>query len=391
MSNIFRELWDELCGRQTPPIQTILWVLPAGLLLALGAFVLALFTAVPVSHTPRQAPVIMSITSIAEPVQRVEPKMAPVTFVAVTPVITVASPMVEHFVQIGQTLIGILKQYCRQDDYRQIARDNRINPDRIYAGKTVLRFQRGCVANANAPAVVVKRQEAPVVRSSVTSAPQAPLVQSAVKPSGKRSLSTELHQEITRVADLKKVKLADRSAAQQRELRALTGVIRQQVLAHYQLANPDCPYVEARKAGRTEREQVLFRVRCIRENFGQVIEETARKTGLERSYLEAMVYVESGGRPDAISPAGAAGNVQFMRASSKGFGLRDRFDPFASIRAGGRHLVDNRRRWNGDMIKATAHYNMGPGAGAKGFNPGQLPYVREVFRVQAIIKAGLPH
>jgi soluble lytic murein transglycosylase-like protein len=74
-------------------------------------------------------------------------------------------------------------------------------------------------------------------------------------------------------------------------------------------------------------------------------------------------------------------------ASAKGFGLRDRFDPFESIRAGGRHLADNLRRWNGNVAQATAHFNIGGIAGTAGFQASQFPYVREVMRVQALIES----
>ena len=325
--------------------------------MALGAFVLALFTAVPMSHAPRQVPVIMSVTSVTSqpelqlPVQRVEPKMAPVTFVAVTPVITVASPMVEHSVQIGQTLIGILKQYCRQDDYRQIARDNRINPDRIYAGKTVLRFQRGCVANAKAPAVVVKRQEAPVVRSSLKAAP--------------RIIAPRLGQS------------------------------NPQVISQLTLRGEVCESGLARGfvgSGRTRRSlSQQETLRCIGLLYGAYIREASELTGLPTDLLMAKVFVESRGDPGAVNRRdGSSGLSQLQPATARQYGCSTEhlFAPRENILCGARILADYIRMANGDIARGLAYYNAGPYKPflrREGFDPKKFPFVQRIAHVRAVL------
>ena len=71
---------------------------------------------------------------------------------AVTP--SVSSDEIEYHVRQGDTLSDIARRFC--SDYRVIARDNRIaNPNRIYAGRTVLKFKNGC--SLNAPSVLEKQ------------------------------------------------------------------------------------------------------------------------------------------------------------------------------------------------------------------------------------------
>src|SRR4029079_10480112 len=49
--------------------------------------------------------------------------------------------------------------------------------------------------------------------------------------------------------------------------------------------------------------------------------------------LAAQLMAESGFNPRAVSPAGALGIAQFIPATGRSYGLRDPFDPIASIDA----------------------------------------------------------
>lgn len=407
MPQVFRELYQELLGYRLP-YQTIVWGLPVAGLFAVCTVLLVLCVMLVPAKVARPQPVIMKVTNTADerPAMEVSPRTVPVVFTRVT----VPTPVIEYRVKVGDTLIGLATRFGT--DYRFITRDNGIaNPNRITVGQ-VLRINIGHSGHLQAPAVSVKRHVSlreltgnggapsgkhlshPEAPATVHLSPTpAPATSSAVLPvpQAGQSLSEDVfHTQIYRVVALRKYQYADLSKAEQAELNTLTGTIRQAVLARYKLPNPDCLYVEAAKFGKTERDRILFRVRCIRENYGAVIAETARRYGLAPAFIEAVIYVESGGRPDAISSTGCTGAKQFTMASARGFGLWDRFDPFESIRAGGRHLADNLRRWNGNVARATAHFNIGGIAGTAGFQASQFPYVREVMRVQALIKSELP-
>lgn len=407
MPHIFREFYEELLGRR-PLYQTIVWGLPIVFVVAMVTLVPLLCVALSPTQVSRPQPVIMPVTTTADEHEVVEtpPQSVPVLFTGVAMI--PAAQVIEYPVKDGETLIGLARRFGT--DYRIIARDSGVvNPNLIYVGQ-LLRITLGQSGHPQAPAVSVKRTvslrelalnggapsgkhlshpEAPAtVHLSPVPAPSA--LPSVLTLVSEQPLSKVLHTQIYRVVALRKYQFADLSKAEQAELRRLTSTIRQAVLARNKLPNPDCLYVEAAKVGKTEREQVLFRVRCIRENYGEVIAETATVNSLSPAYIEAVIYVESGGRPDAISPTGCTGVKQFTIASAKGFGLQDRFDPFESIRAGGRHLADNLRRWNGNVARATAHYNIGTIAGTSNFRPSAFPYVREVLRVQALIESELP-
>ena len=70
---------------------------------------------------------------------------------------------------------------------------------------------------------------------------------------------------------------------------------------------------------------------------------------------------ESNFNPNAVSPAGAQGIAQFMPATAASYGLRDPFDPIASIAAQARMMGGLLRQF-GSVQLALAAYNAGPGA-----------------------------
>ena len=70
---------------------------------------------------------------------------------------------------------------------------------------------------------------------------------------------------------------------------------------------------------------------------------------------------ESGFDPRAVSPAGALGIAQFMPATARSYGLRDPFDPVASIDAQA-HLMSDLLRVFHSVPLALAAYNAGSGA-----------------------------
>jgi tape measure domain-containing protein len=103
------------------------------------------------------------------------------------------------------------------------------------------------------------------------------------------------------------------------------------------------------------------------EEIEKLIEENAKRTGLDPNLLRSMIKQESGGRTNARSPVGAAGIAQFMPGTARDYGLRvnsrvdDRLDPTQAIRAMADHVRDLVNT-NGNIAKALAAYNAGQGA-----------------------------
>lgn len=75
--------------------------------------------------------------------------------------------------------------------------------------------------------------------------------------------------------------------------------------------------------------------------------------------VDAVIQVESGWNPDAVSPKGAAGLMQLMPATAIRFGVQDRFNIQENIRGGVAYLAWLIRLFKGDLRLAVAAYQVG--------------------------------
>jgi soluble lytic murein transglycosylase-like protein len=112
--------------------------------------------------------------------------------------------------------------------------------------------------------------------------------------------------------------------------------------------------------------------------------EAARRHGLDPDLVQAVVAVESGFRPDALSPKGAQGLMQLMPRTARSLGVKDAFDPADNLDGGTRYLRALVTRYGGDVKHALAAYNAGEGAVARHGGvppyPETLAYVRKVLQ-----------
>jgi Transglycosylase SLT domain/D-alanyl-D-alanine carboxypeptidase len=88
---------------------------------------------------------------------------------------------------------------------------------------------------------------------------------------------------------------------------------------------------------------------------------SAARWNVSPGLLAAQLMAESGFNPRAVSSAGALGIAQFMPATASSYGLRDAFDPVASIDAQAHLMSDLLRRFRSVPL-ALAAYNAGAGA-----------------------------
>jgi hypothetical protein len=105
-----------------------------------------------------------------------------------------------------------------------------------------------------------------------------------------------------------------------------------------------------------------------------LVTEIAWEHGLDPRLVHALIEVESGWNPLAVSRRGAMGLMQLMPPTARRLGVTDPFDPEQNLRAGVnelRRLVD---RYSGDLPLALAAYNAGEGAIAR---YGGVPPYRE--------------
>ena len=101
---------------------------------------------------------------------------------------------------------------------------------------------------------------------------------------------------------------------------------------------------------------------------------TARRHGVDPNLVLAVVSVESAFQPDAVSHKGAQGLMQLMPATARDLGVTDPLDPAQNLDGGTRYLRMLIAQYGGDLGKALAAYNAGPGAVTR---HGGIPPYRE--------------
>jgi soluble lytic murein transglycosylase-like protein len=116
----------------------------------------------------------------------------------------------------------------------------------------------------------------------------------------------------------------------------------------------------------------------------EMVRAAARRSGLPPEFVESVAQVESGFRPDAVSPKGALGVMQLMPGTARTLGV-DPNDTAQNIDAGTRLLRELLIKYNGDVVKALAAYNAGEGAVDK--YQGMPPYNETRWYVKKVIDA----
>lgn len=132
-----------------------------------------------------------------------------------------------------------------------------------------------------------------------------------------------------------------------------------------------------------------LRARAAR--YEPMIAAAARRHGVDPRVLWTIAYLETRFRPSLVSPANAAGLMQFIPATARRFGLGDRFDPAASVDAAARYVRFLSRQFDGRLELILAGYNAGEGAVAA-FREGRslrLPNGR-VINPRGIRTGGVP-
>jgi hypothetical protein len=96
-----------------------------------------------------------------------------------------------------------------------------------------------------------------------------------------------------------------------------------------------------------------------RAPYSREIAEASVRYGLPERLIAAVIRVESGFNPRAVSRKGARGLMQLMPETASILGVRDAFDPRENIDGGVRHLRGLVDRFPADLRLALAAYNAG--------------------------------
>lgn len=111
--------------------------------------------------------------------------------------------------------------------------------------------------------------------------------------------------------------------------------------------------------------------------FDGEIAAAANRHGLDPRLLKAVVQTESSGNPLAVGSSGERGLMQLMPGTARQLGVTNPFDAVQSLDGGARLLSRYLTQYDGDLTRALAAYNAGPGNVARGFIPAG--YVRNVL------------
>ncbi|HEY8357544.1 MAG TPA: lytic transglycosylase domain-containing protein [Ramlibacter sp.] len=118
-----------------------------------------------------------------------------------------------------------------------------------------------------------------------------------------------------------------------------------------------------------------------------LIDQAALRHGVPAELVQAVIGVESGFNPAAVSPKGARGAMQLMPATGRRYGLKqpEDFDlAERNIDAGVRHLKDLLVLHGGSVPLALAAYNAGSGAVQRHGNRIP-PYPETMLYVPAVL------
>ena len=111
-----------------------------------------------------------------------------------------------------------------------------------------------------------------------------------------------------------------------------------------------------------------------REKIEVMIRDVSARYSVDPALVRAVIETESNYNSTAVSRKGAKGLMQLVPGTAQQLGVNNAFDPKQNLDGGVRYLHTLLERYNGDLDKALAAYNAGPGAVDRA---GGVPRYRE--------------
>ncbi|MDY6850640.1 MAG: transglycosylase SLT domain-containing protein [Thermodesulfobacteriota bacterium] len=104
-----------------------------------------------------------------------------------------------------------------------------------------------------------------------------------------------------------------------------------------------------------------FSPKRVERKYTPYIKQVARTHGVSPALVKAVIKVESGFNPYAVSSVGAVGLMQVLPETAKRVGVTNPHEPRANIVAGVKYLKTLLVMFENDEVLAVAAYNSGPG------------------------------
>lgn len=143
--------------------------------------------------------------------------------------------------------------------------------------------------------------------------------------------------------------------------------------------------LDAPPSGTTLRAPRLQTLQDIALTHGADILRASVGTSVSPALALAVIAVESAGRAQAVSSAGAQGLMQLIPATAERFGVTDPFDTSQNIRGGVTYLNWLIDHFGQDVVLALAGYNAGEGAVRR--NNGVPPFAETRDYVPKVLAA----
>lgn len=137
--------------------------------------------------------------------------------------------------------------------------------------------------------------------------------------------------------------------------------------------------------GASVRAPRLQTMQDMADAYGKDILRATIGTDVSPALVLAVIGIESAGRADAVSSAGAVGLMQLIPATAERFGVSDSTDPVQNIKGGVAYLDWLLDEFDNDPVMVLAAYNAGEGAVRN--NGGVPPYAETRDYVPKVLAA----